>query len=474
MLRDAAQPRFALAERFEGEIQDFLKSIGLQHVRGGRLAKIGGIQVDAGGGAGDTYIVIDCHTSMENRKRSVRNKIKELRGVRLDLRKGIREDSKLWRYQDVRLVLCTKNVQVGPADKAFARRHPIVYLWDESFVDYYLELAQKIGDYALYGLLGELSIPATPELPEAYFRVPAFRTTVRGRTLYSFWANPEVLLRIAFVARREVGREDYYQRLLKKDRLVSISGYISDERRKTLFPNSIILNFQSRPTFTRMRLAKSTVRCQYGWLQLPEEYRSAWVIDGQHRLYSFARSKIARRGIAVPVVAFSNLSEEKQAEFFLTINKEQRSVDPNLLWDLEASVHPNSPAGIIANSVRNLERDGPLLSLVSYPLLGSKAGGRPLRLANLCDSIESRGLVELQTEHMTSRMRNPRFDSSAPKKLEKLQDGLAEFLEVLSISFAEDWDRGKDGFVCTNNGLAVLLRVFERYLVFRPRRPTKT
>ena len=32
--------------------------------------------------------------------------------------------------------------------------------------------------------------------------------------------------------------------------------------------------------------------------------------------------------------AFEKLKESEQADFFLTINKEQKSVDPNLLWDL--------------------------------------------------------------------------------------------------------------------------------------------
>lgn len=474
MLRGAIHLPSLLAERFESEIQEFLKSMGLRHVRGGRLAKIGGIQIDAGGGIGDTYVVVDCHTSVENRRRSVRNKIKEIRGVRYDLSRGLRDDRALSRYSKLRLVLCTKNIDVSPVDRVFARRRPIVHLWDEDFVAYYLQLAQKVGDYALYSLLGELDVEATAELPEEYFRVPAFKTVVRGRSLFSFWANPEVLLRIAFVARREVGREDYYQRLLKKDRLASIAKYISDERRKTLFPNAIILNFQSRPKFIPMRLAKSRVRCQYGWLNLPHEYRSAWVIDGQHRLYSFARSKAARKRILHPVVAFSNLPEDKQAEFFLTINKEQRPVDPNLLWDLEATVHPNTPAGIIANAVRNLEKDGALEGLVSYPLLGSRGQGRPLKLANVCDSIQARGLVEPQTEHMTRSMRNPLYAPSSRRRLEKLEDGLSEFFKALSEVFHDDWERGKNGFVCTNNGMAVLLRVFERYLVFRPKRPRQT
>jgi hypothetical protein len=279
----AGARRKAFAERFEDEIQDFLKTMGFHHVRGGRTANLGGIQIDAAGGYGDTYVVIDCHTSHENRKRSVRTKIKTLRGVRRNLRNGLQNDSTLARYRDIRLIVCTKNIEIGPADRTFAKGLPRVYLWDERLVKYYRNLAKKIADYALYGLLGELGIKALGALPEESFRVPAFRTVIRGRTLFSFWVDPEVLLRIAFVARREIGREDYYQRLLKGDRLSDISEYISDERRKTLFPNSIIINFRKRPKFVRMRMAGSRSPSQFGWLSLPSEYRSAWVIDGQHR-----------------------------------------------------------------------------------------------------------------------------------------------------------------------------------------------
>jgi DGQHR domain-containing protein len=473
MAMKSPETKFKTSEIFELKIQDFLKNMGFVHVRGGRNNRIGGIQVDVGGGFGDTYVVIDCHTSIEARRKSIRLKIKQIRGDRQLIRRGMKDDRILRQYRHLKLVVCTQNVQLGPNDRSFANNAPKVHLWDENFVRYYESLAQKIGNYAKYGLIGELEIPPTDEIPVRELEVPAFKTTVRGKTLFLFWAKPDILMRIAFVARREVGREEYYQRLLRKDRLADISRYISDERRKTLFPNAIIMNFRVRPKFHKSKRVGKGFRSRFGWLMLPDKYRSAWVIDGQHRLYSFSWNNRHSKDMVLPVVAFCNLPEDKQAEFFLKINKEQRPVDPNLLWDLEGSVHPSSEEGVIANTVKTLDRKGPLSGLISYPNLGADRKDRPLGLANLCDAIYARRITEPQTEHMFSKMRNPLYSESAKRKLENLTDGLNIYMNAVKETFPEDWEAGNSGFFRTNNGMSVLIRLYERCIAYKRKKHKK-
>ncbi len=95
---------------------------------------------------------------------------------------------------------------------------------------------------------------------------------------------------------------------------------------------------------------------------MPSEYKAAWVIDGQHRLYAYANvdeSKTAE----LSVVAFENLNESEQARLFVDINAKQKSVKQNLLVELYAELNWNSDdpddrvMAIIAKAILSLDAD---------------------------------------------------------------------------------------------------------------------
>jgi len=48
-------------------------------------------------------------------------------------------------------------------------------------------------------------------------------------------------------------------------------------------------------------------------------YKSAWIIDGQHRLFSYSGHPKASKGL-LSVLAFEGLPPSKQAELFIDIN----------------------------------------------------------------------------------------------------------------------------------------------------------
>ena len=66
---------------FEEDIRTFLKKLGFKDISGGRNLVIGGVQIDAIGGYGNTLFVIECLSSTRRKKASVRGKIKEFKGV---------------------------------------------------------------------------------------------------------------------------------------------------------------------------------------------------------------------------------------------------------------------------------------------------------------------------------------------------------------------------------------------------------
>ena len=60
-----------------------------------------------------------------------------------------------------------------------------------------------------------------------------------------------------------------------------------------------------------------------GILHIPKRYRSAYIIDGQHRLYGYSDSLYAETN-TIPVVAFVDLERSEQIKLFMDINENQK------------------------------------------------------------------------------------------------------------------------------------------------------
>ena len=69
------------AIRFEEKIKSFLERLEFDNVDGAKDSfQINGIQVDVVGGHEDTLLIIECTMKQELGRKSVRDKIKEIRG----------------------------------------------------------------------------------------------------------------------------------------------------------------------------------------------------------------------------------------------------------------------------------------------------------------------------------------------------------------------------------------------------------
>jgi DGQHR domain-containing protein len=95
----------------------------------------------------------------------------------------------------------------------------------------------------------------------------------------------------------------------------------------------------------------------------PANTNQRGVIDGQHRLYGF--SNIADRFLnnSLFVLAFEKMETKTEAELFITINHEQRSVSKSLLVTLQADLKigsgdPKEAISALASAlVRTLNND---------------------------------------------------------------------------------------------------------------------
>lgn len=213
-----------------------------------------------------------------------------------------------------------------------ALRRRKLWAWTTEMLEYYRLTAEAIGKSAKYQILRdfECQLDSAGTYEEDAIRLKQFKTEMFVLTM-----RPADLLKIAYVYRRASGKPKAYQRIVNKDRVQKISEFLST--RNPLLPNAIILAFDSD--------ASRRVNYTKGKLSFPRTYCSAWIIDGQHRVYGFEGSRIvspaqstASGNFRLPVVAFKSLSIALQNRSFVSINSNQKKMDPTLLCDLAASL----------------------------------------------------------------------------------------------------------------------------------------
>jgi len=487
-----ARTKKDIGDQFEEKVKDFLRTMGFKDVCGGSLFKPGGRQVDAVAGWDDTLLIIECKARQEKENVSLLEIIDSFRGRSSVIKDGLRimdnyyeneNTYNLSKYKKFIFVIATENILVSKTDQKHANvsQEQPIYLWYEIFFDYYTELQKCLGKFAIYQLLGEMRVE--PRVIDI-ISVPALRNTLDGVTSYYFSINPIRLLEFVCVARREAGnKEEYYQRMIESNRLKDIRAYlgldVSTKVRKNkinFFPNNIIIAFFSehdflRPKFQSLKseLAEKANEKffpdgEMGILTFPKKYRICWVIDGQHRLFSYANvSDIFLDEInkqKVVVTALEDLDLSKQRKIFLDINQEQKGVKPDLIWDIIGDSEPKSPEGIIANSIKKLDYLEPFYREIFIPSRGIKQRGQ-FSLNSFCRAIEKTRLTEKRTKNYKGKV-NIFYSNDKEVISNKLSKGLSTYFSFLDKYF----EKGQiSSFFTTEIGwITIAIYIYERII----------
>ena len=165
--------------------------------------------------------------------------------------------------------------------------------------------------------------------------------TQTGTTLYIFKAKASVLYNALSINRRIEEKDEGYQRVLSISRVEALTRYIVEKKQP--IPGAIIVSFDNA-TFDKRK----------GKLEVPAGTDVGWVIDGQHRLAG--AEEAAREGIDIelPVVAFIGLTEKRQIEQFVTINREAKNVPTSLYLDLLSLLPDRKPAEVAKERAADL------------------------------------------------------------------------------------------------------------------------
>lgn len=433
-----------------------------------------GRQIDIFAKDDETVFIVECTHAQEHSSKSVKALIDKINGMREDIIKAIHSHYGKEPKLKVKFCISTRNVDWRKADKERAAESKIAVLTEQD-IAYYTKLTDFVRDAARYQFLARyLKGEGVDGLRTD---VPATKGNMGGTTFYNFLISPYDLLKIAYISHKATGVNDLdtYQRMVKPSRLKAIANYVDEGGQ---FPTNIVINFKTKNPLEFQK--GSNEHGTFGTLKLPGLYGSAWVIDGQHRLYGFAFAKKGKNHM-VPVLAYENLPSMQERKLFIDINSEQVKVPKSLLREIYAELDADSDdigkrleAQYPRIALRLDEMPGsPILDRLQTSSKPDKDHRRCLTLTSLAEGIkENRFLGTVVVNPGTPPMIQPGylsdlsgdFDTTA----EKVTDVIAGYFKMFADGVPGHWDLGaaKGGFLATNNGIRALLRLLKEVLTF--------
>ncbi len=411
-------------------------------------------QIDVFAKDEESILYVECKSSKKLGRGDFKKELESIKGIKGGLEDSIKKmfpNSK----PKIKFILATENKTLGELDAERLNNFGGIHL-DEEAIDYYLKMFTQIGVAARYQLLGYLFSGYT--IPDMDNKIPAIKGKMGKHTYYSFSIEPEKLLKIGYVLHKSKANKNMmptYQRIIKKKRLSDIREFIEEDG--GFFPNSIIISLDaknSRLQFDSANTQVSSAISKVGILHLPKKYRSAYIIDGQHRLYGYAGTSYSSTN-SIPVVAFVNLEREEQVDLFMQINENQKAVPKTLRETLNADLlwtSTNKKEQLKALSSRvsiylGEEKDSPFYDYIS---LGED--NRVLTPGNITSALLTSnffGIVKKDSIEQLGTFYKGSLDSAFKNTYEFLRLSF----EYLTKNLTVDWEKGKSSFLFVNKGV---------------------
>ena len=421
----------------------------------------------------ESIAIVECKSSEKRRRSSYQKDINELISMKDGLRRSAQELFK--GKPKVAFIFATNNSVLSDSDRKRLREDSIFH-FTEADIEYFEQLTDHLGPAAKYQLCGKLF--SGQKIPSLKNKVPAIKGKVSsGHTFYSFSIEPELLLQVGYVLHRtetNAAASQAYQRLLKRKRVDDIARYIDEGG---YFPNSVIVDIRTKREkdlkFDKASSIEHDSATSLGVLHLPQVYRSVFIIDGQHRLYGYSKTKSTSHH-TIPVVAFHNLPEEEQAQIFVDINHKQESVPANLLRSLMADFHWKSEdAGMALGALKtrllnemNADDNSPFYKRVIMAQ-EPRTDTRCLTLETLLKwGLSSKlgffGKVKGKTLVKHGYLTDVDYDAT----LEKSLSFFNSCFSYVEGRLPDQWEAGSGlgGFISMNIGVSAIMRTLDQVL----------
>jgi DGQHR domain-containing protein len=419
----------------------------------------------------ETVVVVECRARESRGRRSLQRDIDELEGLQKKLSQSIRAHFGKGYNPKIVWLMATQNIIWAEKDAERAEAANIRAV-TENEIQYFEAFVAHIGNAGRYQFLAEfLEGQEIPNLENV--RVPAVRGRFGSHTYYSFVVSARHLLKIAFVNHQALNHPDgrpAYQRMINKKRIGDIGTFIQNGG---YFPTNILINFTENCRFDLLSNKENAdPNIKFGWLYLPSSYKSAWIIDGQHRLYGFSNIPNRLLDTTLFVLAFERMDTKTEADLFITINHEQRSVSKSLLVTLQADLKlgsgdPKEAISALSSAlVRSLSNDNtsPFFRRFEVP------GVTPEESQNLTIAEAVKGLVRsnLLGRVLPKKSKVPGYfsgqtDDETLARARRITNG---YFRSLMEANPERWEKGRAAFICTNPGIRAHFQLIQEALQY--------
>ena len=425
----------------------------------------GSKQVDVYAEDEDTAFVIECKSRTVRGRRSLQKDIQETISLQSYFSTAInkRFASNGKKKPKIVWVYATINILWSAPDLARSADGRIRII-TENELQYFETFVKHMGPAGKYQILGEfLKGQNVPGLSNV--KLPAIRGRIGGERFYSFVTTPRNLLKIAFINHQALNHPDgrpAYQRMISASRIKNIGEYI---QKGGFFPTNLLVNFSDPPGFDLISNKENTdPNIKFGWITLPSKYRSAWVIDGQHRLYGFSRLTDEFLDQSLFVLAFEKMAVQKEADLFITINHQQKSVPQSLLVSLLADIRmgdsdPATAQSALASAIvrsLNTDKSSPLGRRYAIPGVPAEQS-QNLTISETVKGLRRSGLIgKIAGKSMVP---GPLSDQTDEKTVERATKVLGAYFEQVREANPLRWEGGRNEFIATNPGIRAHLQV---------------
>ena len=418
-------------------------------------------QVDVFGKDDETVVVAECKASAKLTRRTLQKDIEEFANLKGPISSAVRSHYGTAVKLKIIWLFVTENIIWSTPDKQRALGENIQIITERE-LRYYAQIAEHLGKAARYQFLAEfLKDQPIPELKGK--TVPATKGKLGGKPFYCFVTTPRHLLKISFVNHRSLNDPEgapTYQRLVSRSRLRDIGEFIKGGG---YFPNNLIINFTRSVRFDKVAQNDGDA-VVFGQLYLPDRYRSAWIIDGQHRLYGFSPIDDKFLDQNVVVVAFEQLPKAEEANLFVTINHEQKSVPKHLLDDLEGELKwgsdvPSERIGAIGSRLINyLNTDvgEPFYNRITQQGMPS-TNKTCLTIPALKDALRRSGL--LGRVLLNNYELGALCGGTDNETLDRARSAINQYIGLVRDANLPEWESGRDGNVRTNVAVQAYIRL---------------
>ena len=431
----------------------------------------------------DVGILIEATIESKKNKSNMEKKCKEFRAITnnidpqtlVDAFTLTREQSdalvgiKEWRFLYIcpSLNLFDREECINELERVYSN----CYVLNAIHIQYLEFLGRHIGKYGTHELKNKLNIDNDDNDYGKFGSEPYDALEITGKRLYP--NSPPVTVYAASIPvthllnicrvdrygalknwRPEIGSESY-QRLLNANKLKNLRKIIDKNRENVAFPNSITTVINHNENSKIFDNSKLKLTQKYGYMD---------VIDGQHRLFAFAKTNMTHEElekIKLMVVAIkydgAKSPERKKtmkqlfAKIFVDINSNQSKVKSSLisllLYDVMGDLTPHSLA---AKLIKKLNKDSKILSdnfvAGTYPLKSNK-------------QIQIETIIKTISPLFTKNCKIVKSESMAENLIIDIYRDIEKFFKFVKETFSDDWNSDYS-YIFTSNYFAAFCCVY--------------